>query len=244
MLIKLLKLKFFFVWIFISFFLGLLISSLISNVFIENLKYLEEFYFGIISYVISLVFIKPYKYRFINAFFHELSHMIFAFISFSEIKKLIVDKNGNSQVHCSINQNLFKQFFHSHFTVLAPYFFAPLTVILIILYIVLIPSSGTFNLIDLLNLNSNIDWMKFFIGFTYAYHFITSISQISPKQTDFKTSGFIYGLSFVLVMKLLFMLLVITVVSAELNSVEFLEDKYMNLFESLQNNILEFTKSY
>ena len=243
------------IWIFIASIISIFIYFVVTDTYFENNTSFLTFYYGIFAYLMSMLIVKPQKYRMLNFFFHELSNALF---SFFKINTFVVNKDSNSFISCENKKSIFSFLYHSHITALSPYFFYPLTILLIVIYLIILSNDNSLHINYLFNLSSSYQlYFKFLIGFTYAYHFITSIGQISSKQSEFNNLGFIYVLIFIFMMKLFFMLVILIVLSWELNSYIFiltleeelyyllnqlLDINFENIFINIKTDILEMIK--
>lgn len=196
-------------------------STVYGVIHASVLPHLHRYLFlaiGVATAWLSIQLVHPALYRFWDTFFHELSHIIFALLTFSRPTKLMVSPdqpetglfgrtNGYVVLHRWGIGPL--HFLRGHLVLLAPYFFAPMTFGIVLVYWFIdvqflryLPHDGTGTRL-----------LLFLIGFTYFYHVRTSFKQAGAYQSDFNYVGYRYGMLFVLMMQLhflLFYLLVLT----------------------------------
>ena len=146
MIKKILLFPFITLWMVLSFGISIIIWNIIDNIYINEIAYFEFLFFGIAVYLISLIFIKPLKYKFWDTFWHEFSHIVFAILTFAKVHKLMVTPNNPENgaagyIQYSYTPNKILGFIRGHFVSLAPYFFSPMTVILVFIYWVILPTS-------------------------------------------------------------------------------------------------------
>ena len=233
---KIVIFPFIILWVILSSITIGIIGIIFDNIIIQNIEYFRFFFFGIGVYLISLFFIKPKKYAFWNTFWHEISHIIFAVFTFSKVHKLMIapdmPENGAAgYVQYSFKKGKILDLIRAHFVSLAPYFFSPITIILVIIYWIILPSeSGNF-FTNWFNKEPTLNGILFFIGITYIYHIYTSFSQARPSQSDFNSVGYIYGMFFVVFMQLFFLSLILIVLSWNFDSFdlvyEYIKDYYL-----------------
>ena len=105
---------------------------------------------------------------------HELTHALFALLTFRRIKNISVSWNSGGQVRFSGSGNWL--------ITLSPYFF-PLLSIIVILTGSLFSTHTSFV-------------FKFILGITSMYNLISTYREIHPAQTDIQKEGYIYFLLF------------------------------------------------
>ncbi|WP_455756448.1 M50 family metallopeptidase [Sulfurimonas sp.] len=212
MLKNILGFVFFWFWLVLALYLMLGVYFVFNNTIANESEYFLYILIGGGSYLFSLFIIKPYRYRFWDTFFHELSHTLFAFLTGAKVNKFVVSidslSSQNGFVEYQFKTSKIMGFIRSHLVSLAPYYFSPLTVMMMIIYYTTLPSNNDFYS-DLPILNG----LLFMIGFFYVYHLRASISQAKPYQTDFNSVGYFYGLSFVFFMQSFFLLQFVTILA-------------------------------
>lgn len=108
---------------------------------------------------------------------HELTHALFALLTLHKVVGMEVEQDRGGHVQLSGKGNWL--------IVLAPYFF-PTFAVMILLVGVVYSSFGQ-------------PWPSFLLpsfGLMVGYHICTVITQIHPKQTDFKEAGHLFSLMF------------------------------------------------
>jgi hypothetical protein len=198
--------------------------------------------FGFFTYIVSTFIIKPKNYIFWDTFFHEISHIIFALLTFAKPHKLVVTpdnpENGNNgYVGYSFKSSRFMDFVRSHLVSLAPYFFSPLAFAVIMIYWVVVPDDYLIGIsVGVVTVNS----LLFIFGFFYAYNIRTSFIQAKPYQSDFDDVGFKYGIIFVIFMQLLFLLFFSLIIFSTGDSFEFLFDFIIDFINDIDISDLRF----
>lgn len=212
MIKKTLGLVFVWIWIALSFYTILAIYFVFNNTIAQESEYFSYFVIGVGVYLISMIFIKPKKYQFLDTFFHELSHTIFAFLTGAKVNKFVVSidslSSQNGYVEYQFKSSKVMDIVRSHLVSLAPYYFSPITAFLLVVYYISLPSND-----DLFTNIPMLNGLLFLIGFFYMYHLRASISQAKPYQTDFNGVGYLYGIGFVIFTQGLFMLFMVTILS-------------------------------
>jgi hypothetical protein len=209
MLKKIFLFPFISIWIFLSLY-SIEQIIIFGKILINHFDYFLFLFVGFISYFISLLFIKPKKYEYWNIFWHEFSHLIFAILTFSKIQQFTILSNKLNDgtagyVKYSFKKGKFSSIIRNHFVSLAPYFFSPITMILLCIYLF------DFNQINIVNI------LLFFIGLSYSYHLVIVFIQARPYQKDFKDVGYIYGMSFILFMQLVFLIIILFILNLRIN---------------------------
>ena len=216
--------------------IGILLKLLVEifdKYILVNYHYFMPVFFGLLSYFFSLSIIHSTKYQFINTFFHETSHLIFAILTFAKPKKIVITSAKQGRVgYLTYTSFKFLDGLHDHLVALAPYFFIPTTLIFSFMIFLKQPA----NWLESLIVSSNsIDILLFLVGFSYAYHLWMIITQATPTQSDFNNVGYIYGLLFSCFMHLLFVMLVIALVSSNFGTIQYILS--YNYLADLQNII-------
>ncbi len=177
-------------------------------------------FFGLLSYFLSLNVIHHTKYQFINTFFHEMSHLIFAILTFAKPKKIVITSATRGRVGCLTYTSFkFLNGLHNHLVALAPYFFIPITLLFSFTIYLNQPTNW---LESLIISHSSINALLFLVGFSYAYHLWMIITQAKPSQSDFDNVGYVYGIIFSIFMHLLFVILVIVLISSKFGTIKYI----------------------
>jgi len=246
---KILLFPFITLWIGLSLIVTILIWSLIDSIFIKNYQYFEFLYLGIVVYLISLVFIKPYRYKFWDTFWHEFSHIVFAVLTFSKVHKLMVSPDNSENgaagyIQYSFKPNKILGFIRGHLVSLAPYFFSPITVVLVFIYWIILPTSNSNFFMQFFEKEPTLNGLLFFIGLTYIYHIVTSFKQAKPYQSDFDSVGYIYGIFFVVFMQLFMLLFIIIILTYNFGSFDIVMGSYDTIIQNIDfDKIFEIIKN-
>ena len=78
------------IWLITTLFIASILADVVDRYVITNLAYYQPMFIGFILYIVSLFIISHRRYQFMNTFFHELSHLIFALLIFARPKKMVV----------------------------------------------------------------------------------------------------------------------------------------------------------
>jgi len=231
-------------WVLISLFLSFMIYSVFVKYYIGNTTYFQFLFIGFVAYLLSMFIIKPVKYKFWDTFFHEVSHIIFAVLTFAKPNTLVIggdaaDKGAAGYAGYSFKKSTIMSFIRNHLVSLAPYFFSPITVFLILIFLMVLPEKQSF-IAEMFSTSPSLNGLMFLIGFTYSYHLRTSFKQARPYQSDFDSVGFIYGMSFVLCMQLLFLTLFISILSSSMGSFNYIFELSQEVLITLQNFLSEY----
>ncbi len=166
---------------------------------------------------------------FYDTLIHELSHLVFVFLTFSRPKEMTIfrepSKKQLGRMDYAYKLDRFG-FVQSHLISLAPYYFPLLTVVIWGFYLIVKPEKVNF-IIRWFTIDPVFHGLFFLIGFSYAYHLYKTFREARPKQSDFKAVGYLYGLSFVFFMKSLFLLMILTTLTLNYGSM----DIVMSLFD-------------
>lgn len=174
----------------IKFMLALLaapIAAAASIAFYKNFLLVKELsvsinYFigGVVAYtVIHLLFYKP---TFLYVFGHEAVHAGVSWIFGGKIKGFKVSKEGGSVATDKTNT----------IVELSPYF-VPIYAIIVALIYFIVASSY--------RINGSI--FVFLIGFTLAFHIISTMEVMKTKQPDFLKSGYFFSIVIVYILNIL-----------------------------------------
>jgi hypothetical protein len=208
------------IWVILILF-GINLFVDISNRYVvHNLPYFYPLFIGIAVYAITLAIIPYRKYQFLNTFFHEMSHLIFAIITFGKPRKLVItNATSGTGGYVSYASSPFLKSIHNHIVALAPYFFIPLTLI----FSLLIYYNQPHVWYSWIYPSGNLNIYLFLVGFSYTYHLTMIITQARPNQTDFNAVGYKYGLLFSFVMHLFLLILVLAFITSKFGSIEYLK---------------------
>lgn len=207
------------IWIALICMFAKLFIDIFDKFILTNYLYFMPMFLGLLSYFLSLNVIHHTKYQFINTFFHEMSHLIFAILTFAKPKKIVITSATRGRVGCLTYTSFkFLSGLHDHLIALAPYFFIPITLALSFIVYLNQPANWIESLIVS---HGNIKILLFFIGFSYAYHLWMIITQATPIQSDFDNVGYIYGLIFSLFMHLLFMILTMMLIANSFGAMKY-----------------------
>ena len=232
-------------WILLSGIFAIVVYRTVMEFYVVNVDDFLFLFVGLGTYLISMFIIKPIKYKFWDTFFHEISHMLFAILTFAKPLKLVVSPdepengvNGYARYQLS-NESFLSRYFRGHIVGLAPYFFSPITLLLVLIYWMVIPDKQSF-LSAMFAPTPTLHGLLFLIGLTYMYHLRTALKQARPHQTDFHVVGYLYGMVFVCFVQLLFLTFFICVISINFGSFEFV----FGLIQELIIDALEFARRF
>lgn len=170
---------------------------------------------------------------FYDTLVHELSHLVFVFLTFSRPKEMTVfreaSKNQLGRMGYVYSLKRFG-FIQSHLISLAPYFFPFLTMILWGFYLMVKPERVNF-VARWFTIDPVFHGLFFLIGFSYSYHLFKTFREAQPGQFDFKNVGYFYGLSFVFFMKCFFLLVIISTLIMQYGSFEVLIETISNFLD-------------
>lgn len=214
--------------------------NLIVDVYIENYGSFLFFLYGILAYMVSLIFIKHCKYDFWNTLRHEFLHAVFALLIFSKTHKLVASTVADENNHLGFvltdsSRTNIGAFFKSHLVSLAPYFMPFFTILLCGLYLLIKPEEAGF-IEQMFIADYSSKGILLIIGFIYCYELYTSFSEAKPYQSDFSYLGYRYGMMFVIMVQSVCFLLVIYLLSIDLDSTA----SMIETFEALSENIVSY----
>ncbi|MDP3791724.1 MAG: hypothetical protein Q8R38_06765 [Candidatus Omnitrophota bacterium] len=154
-------------------------NFILINEVAANLRY---FVWGIVSYsILHLLFYKP---AYLYVLGHEAVHAGVAWLFGGKIKSFKVSEEGGSVGTTK-----------SNFIIeLAPYFFPIYTIIITIIYFVVSQSYPINGAIFL-----------FLIGFTLAFHIISTVEIMKVKQPDIVKSGYVFSIAIVYIVNIIVM---------------------------------------
>ncbi len=157
----------------IPFFLGLLISFGKLAVSLMPLSSSEIWFLTgfVIFFVVFLIKSVPGK---IYVFGHELTHAFWTILIRGKVKEFNVSSKNGSVVATKSN------FLIS----LAPYFFPVYTFLIIFIFYILA---------FFLPVSKYVEWLFFFVGFSYSFHIFLTAESLSIGQSDVKKTGKIFS---------------------------------------------------
>jgi len=162
-------------------------------------KPLLAFALGFLSYL--AVHAVLYKPIFMHVMGHELTHAFWAFLFGGDVKSLHVSPEGGKVI---LNRSNF-------LITLAPYFFPLYTFLLIPVYAI--------------SKESFVPLIVFLLGASVAFHIVLTVHSIWLSQSDIKSCGTVFSLTFVLMVNLLvFIGLLATVAPAQFHLGDFCSD--------------------
>ena len=151
------------------------VSELVSGV-IRGDEVSIQIFAGFAAAVgLHILFRKRSTYRFLCAHHHETAHLIFSILMFSAPKLFLSSQDGSGRFQVECPQGLFaktRQFLIS----IAPYWFSPLAIVPILSCFAGFPTS---------------DAGRIAIISVAGISLVLPISQIHPRQPDFREFGFV-----------------------------------------------------
>jgi hypothetical protein len=208
---------------------------LFSEIFMPKIKEYLFVGYGFFTYLFTLIIISHKKYEFWNILKHEIAHAILVVLTFARPQKLVASVKSDDQgklgyLRYNYKLSSISSLIRSHTVSLAPYFFPYLTIFLSIVYYIVKPDHNFFsNLFIDTSLNS----LLFIMGFIYSYEIYTAIMQASPHQSDFSNLGYLYGLSFVIFMQVIFLIIMLLVIADDHNSFKVMSSGVIEIISSL-----------
>ena len=214
-----------------------MITVLNMKFLITNISFYKYFFIGFVALLIIIRFINPSRYKFLDTYFHEKSHIVFAYLTFATPQTLMVSPSNpqdgaNGYVQYSFKKSRFMDAVRSYLVSLAPYFFSPLAFVYFCIYLVIIPTDG-FVMEGITTSQTTINIILFLCGFFYAYNLRTSFAQAKPYQTDFSDVGYKDGMIFVVFMQLLFLLFYSLILFSNHDSFSFLYEYVLDIFSNI-----------
>jgi len=231
-----------------SIILATLIVIVHINYLADNIQSIKYIFIGGIAYSMIARYLHVKEDDFFSVFFHEISHIIFALLTFAKPHKLVVSpkdpQNGaNGFVSYSFKSARFRVV-KEYLVSLAPYFFSPLAFVFFMFYWVLVPD-GDFILDGITISQITLNVVLFLCGFFYAYNLHISFVQAGIHQSDFHYMGYRKGMFFVVFMQLLFLLFYSLILYSNYGSFEYLYEYILDLYQNIDiDNILFNTKLY
>lgn len=110
---------------------------------------------------------------------HEMTHAIFALLTFHNVTDLRAEYEGGGQMS-------FRGGKGNWLITIAPYFFPTLSVGIIIVAVITYIITGQV-----------VSWLNLALGFTIGYHFLEVLFEIHAEQTDLKKVGYLFALLFI-----------------------------------------------
>jgi len=214
-------------WVLLSLVLLAIIAAVFQRFFIPQLAAFQYFALGFAAYLLSAVIFPPRRYQFWNTFFHELTHSIWAVLLFSKPQKLVVSTKAMEDRLGYMEYQGRLSLLKSHLIALSPYFFSTLTFLFVLIYIIVMPHQPEGFFASLFTQAPKLNGLLFAIGFSYSYHLVIAFRDAKPYQSDFHEVGFVYGMTFVCFMQLLFLLFFMTALT-------YPQDSHLFLWNSLK----------
>jgi len=129
-------------------------------------------------------------------FGHELTHAIWVILFRGKVSKFNVSSKNGSVVTSKSN------FLIS----LAPYFFPIYTLSIILIFYL----AAFF-----LNISKYIEWLFFFVGFTYSFHIFLTAESLSIGQSDVKKTGRIFSYLVIIILNLVVLAVLLKFITPE-----------------------------
>lgn len=182
-----------------------------TSAFYSNMVLVKElsanmrfFLWGIVSYVVLHIFF--YKPIYVYVLGHEAIHAAAAWLFGGKIKSVKVSKDGGSVATDK-----------SNFVIeLSPYFVPVYTIIILAVYFVI---SASYKI--------NSATFIFLIGFTLAFHLISTVEILKIKQPDIVKSGYVFSISLVYILNLAVIALVFGVLFADFEITRYFKDVFL-----------------
>lgn len=163
------------------------------------------FLWGIASYVVLHIFF--YKPVYVYVLGHEAIHAATAWLFGGRVKSMKVSKEGGSVATDK-----------SNFVIeLSPYFVPVYTIIILAVYFII---SASYKI--------NSATFIFLIGFTLAFHLISTVEILKVKQPDIMKSGYIFSITLVYILNLAVISLVFGTLFADFEIVKYFKDVYVS----------------
>jgi hypothetical protein len=164
--------------------------DLIIKIIFEQIDF---FFYGIIGLLIFFQFFKQTSktVEWFEVFTHELTHAIFAILTFNKVRNFNASSTGNGSVEYQGKRNWI--------ITLSPYCIPIYTVVLCLLY--------PFFLREYWNV------LDFLVGFSFVFHLRTFWKQLNPNQPDIKVYGFTFSYLFISALNIYFLFTIPLLVS-------------------------------
>lgn len=144
---------------------------------LTNMDVILQFFLPFLATAVLFLFIPALAGSFFAIMEHELTHMLFAVLTFHKPRGLDVNQDVGGSFSFEGKGNWM--------IALAPYFFPTFWFVLVLLTPVYVSFTGKLP-------DFYIPMLAIFLG----YNFIVSCLSIHPKQTDFKVAGYIFTICF------------------------------------------------
>ena len=144
---------------------------------LTNMDVILQFFLPFLATAVLFLFIPALAGSFFAIMEHELTHMLFAVLTFHKPRGLDVNQDVGGSFSFEGKGNWM--------IALAPYFFPTFWFVLVLLTPVYVSFAGKLP-------DFYIPMLAIFLG----YNFIVSCLSIHPKQTDFKVAGYIFTICF------------------------------------------------
>lgn len=169
-------------WPIALFMLAILLPSVFCLILFVKLliqsEMLSLFFFPLLAFcAFWVLFLRGKGTSFFAIFEHEITHMLFAVLTFHKPVSLEVHHHKGGSFNYQGKGNWL--------ICLAPYFF-PTFPVIVMLGSILYPFMNT----------SIPNGIFVVLGLATGYHICTTIASIHPKQTDFKEAGFLFSILF------------------------------------------------
>ncbi|MDD5686998.1 MAG: hypothetical protein PHE88_04090 [Elusimicrobia bacterium] len=129
-------------------------------------------------------------------FGHELTHAFWAVLFRGKIKEFNVSSKNGNVVSTKTNFFIF----------LAPYFFPIYTFLLILLFYILA---------FFFNVSRWIEWLFFFVGITYSFHFFLTGDSLAAGQSDVKKTGRVFSYVVIIILNLITAVLILKFITPD-----------------------------
>ena len=136
---------------------------------------------GMLAYVLVWALFLRGRNRFWRTFEHELTHVIFALLSFQRVKHFRASAHKGGSIHHLGPRGNFV-------ISLAPYFFPTVSLLPLLLLFIVTPAAEPY--------------IQFIVGFTLMYHVINPFEEARPYQTDLTNHGLVFSYAFIVLMNL------------------------------------------
>lgn len=213
----------------VGLFLFVLIIPIIQSIFFyynnvfANWHELWLFIGGFIFMLIAWIFLIGRKNIVASTIEHEMTHAIFALLTFHNVTNIEADYNGSGVTAFRGGRNWL--------ITIAPYFFPTLSVGVIIVTVITFLITGKV-----------VSWLNLALGMTTGYHFLAVIFEIHPEQTDLQKVGFFWSFLFIPPANLLSYALIFAFVDKGITgSVHFLKILYYIFLHDAKEVILFLT---
>jgi len=150
---------------------------------------------------------------------HEMTHAIFALLTFHNVTDLRAEMQGGGSMSFKGRGNWL--------ITIAPYFFPTLSVGIIIVAVITYLITGQV-----------VSWLNLALGLTTGYHFLAVLFELHPEQTDLKKAGWIFSFLFIPAANLLGYMLILAFVDRGLTGmVHFVKVLYITAADDIMRLI-------